>query len=153
MCYRASMYCRATHVCLIPVPACINLFLVWISLSDPAPMTAPVPVPMNEGSSHLLDLVQSERFGSPRPPPKHFFFLPLYLSGFFFHPHTYPVHLATHLHPHPSYISTPSIFKGLFFWAMAANLATMRKNYWKYYHCWNLGAWDVSRLGVHAKGQ
>jgi hypothetical protein len=150
MCSRASMYYRATHVCLIPVPACINLFLVWIGLSGPAPSSG-------SNERRLIPLTEPgavrEVLFPPLPRPKQFFFLPLYLSGLFFHPHTYPVHLATHLHPHPSYISTPSIFKGLSsFFAMAAKLATKRKNYWKMLSLLKLRSMRCIKVGVHVKG-
>ncbi len=77
----------------------------FISLSDLSPITAPILFWMNYGLSHLLNLLQSERFSQTCFLPQPF------NHQFLFHPCTYPTHLATKL-PHsptlPNYPTHPS---------------------------------------------
>ncbi len=77
----------------------------FTSLSDLSPIIAPILFWMNYGLSHLLNLLQSERFSQTC-------FLPHPVNHqFLFHPCTYPTHLATEL-PHsptlPNYPTHPS---------------------------------------------
>jgi hypothetical protein len=84
----------------------------FISLSDLSPITAPIFFRMNYGSSHLLNLVQLERFSETYFVPHPF------NHQFIFHPCTYPTHLATEL-PHspmlPTYPTHPSNLSFHFF--------------------------------------
>ncbi len=103
----------------------------FISLSDLSLIIAPILFRMNYGSSHLLNLMQSERFSQT------FFFCHPFNHQFLFHPRTYPTRLATEL-PHsptlPTYPTHPSylffhFFKSFsFFSTMATTITTTTKS-------------------------
>lgn len=103
----------------------------FISLGGLSPITTPILFRMNYGSSYLLNLVQLNRFSQN-------YFLPHpFYHQFFFHPRTYPTHLATKLpqspmlptYPtHPSYLSFHFFKSFSFFSTMATTITTTTKS-------------------------